>query len=1013
MSRVWEYEPNLEYQTNAVKSVVSLFEGEDKKEYDPIKSKKNNRNISKTKMKENLIKIQKSQWSNVDNWDDEMFDSNMFTIEMETGTGKTYVYLKTMLELHENYGFNKFILVVPSRPIMLGVEKTIQQLYTHFLRLYNIDLLRSYFVYDSQNGGASKINQFIESTSLQIVVMTNASFNKDNNILNKVKEDGVQYWNLLKGTNPIVFIDEPQRVLGDKMKKSKALLQIEELDPLAIFLYSATHKQYFNRIYKLDSFDAFEKDLVKGINVSTIYSDVDKNFPYFRYVSFNSTKLEAKIEVLVSDEVGVRLKKIDIDTPCNLYEKTNLEQYRDFKITKLPHKQEGVCANFYKEKRNSEYYFSEGECNYHVYEDDMTEIQIKITIKKHLDKQIEMLKYNVKVLSLFFIDEVGKYRDYTKEGASGEYVKTFEKLYQEVVNSDEKYQQLLKNMPSLVNEKKVHEGYFAIDKNQKIITDEKIYVVNEKAKTKEEINIGIQKILSGKEQLIQLEEPISFIFAHSALAEGWDNPNVFQLCMLRKTNAAIRKKQEIGRGLRLARKSGEHSNIIRDKNVNQLTVIVNEHYEEFASNLQKEYNEDANYDKEAVTLVETKKIQLLIEKSIDKNLSHTFFKKLHKELIEAKFIKEKDNKLNDKKMNKLEFHKYEDTELNDNKDRIFNMLRKVMKEKGSKKVRTVNADEVIENSFQKYVEEADFKKLLIELEKRLNKKTIYEIKYNEEVLIQNCIDEANEKITNKELIITERTGQMNASIRKNGFEVVEQKGNEHEYEVKLKNEDEKYFVDIVNEIMRKTNFTRQAIYKIIMNTKNPMLFQKQDNIERLISIIQTQKKLQYHENRNGIQYQLINETNDIGIAELFLRKNVVKDDEKNIENKNVFIGIEKHKKAVCKYFTTDSDGEYDFAEHLENDENVILYSKINKGSFVIDNPIENYSPDWAIVYNTAEGTPKIYLIMETKWDKEWTDLTPVEQTKIVCAKKHFQSLDENIEYDWVNAYNDFKEKVKK
>ena len=1008
MGKVWEFEPNLEYQINAINSVVNLFEGQDKIEYNHISSKRNELTISRTRMEENLINIQKSEYSNVGTWDEKMLSDNKFTIEMETGTGKTYVYLRTMIELHQKYGFNKFILVVPSIPIRMGVEKSIWQLHNHFIRLYNIDLLRSCFSYDSKSG-LGKFNQFVELGGLQIVIMNHQAFDKASNILNKEKEDGKVYWDMLKGTKPIVFIDEPQKIIGAK-KKSNALKKIEELNPVATFMYSATHTNYFNLIYKLDSFDAFEKDLVKGINVSTIYSDVDKNYPYFRYIKFNDKDLTAKVELLVSKEVGVRLEKVIIDRPCDLYELTNLEQYKGYRILNTPHKKDGICTNFNKNIQTTPYYFSEEESNYSIYEDDMVKVQMKITIQKHLDKQIEMLKHNVKVLSLFFIDEVGKYRDYTKAGASGEYVNMFEELFSEIINSDIRYIELIKNMPSLANAKKVHEGYFAIDKNQKVSTNEDTYNEDKDTeKTREERERGIQKILSGKEKLIQLDEPISFIFAHSALAEGWDNPNVFQLCMLRKSKSNIRKKQEIGRGLRLARGSGDNSNIIRDENVNQLTVIVNEHYEEFANSLQQEYNEEANYNKDAVTIDDSKQIQLMIEKNLNVTLSNEFHKKLHNELLQNGFIKAKDNKIDSSKIQKLEQHNYNDEELNENKDRIFTALKKVMEEKNSKKIKIVNDDEIVQNNFQKYIFEDDFKSLLLELEEKLNKKTVYEVKYTEEELVNNCILEVRNYITNDEFIVTERSGTMDASSRTKGFKVIEQKGNEQEYKLQTKNTLNRDFVDIVNEVMIKTNFTRQIIHKIIMSSNDPLLFQKQDNVDKLVKIIEKHKEKQYHKNREHIQYHIIDETNKIGASNLFLVNEILST---NIAKKKVFVGIDNNKKSVCKYFKTDSDGEYEFAECLENDNNVVLYSKINKGSFIIENPVENYSPDWAIVYKVDNNTAKIFLIMETKWKKEWEDLSDIEKTKIICAKKHFESLNNNIKYDWVNAYEDFKEKVK-
>ena len=995
----WKFDPNLKYQKDAINAVLDLFEGQNKiSDTNTIRYYRNELNIPRSKIAENLMKIQKNPVNNVGYWDDELLPDNKFTIEMETGTGKTYVYLRTILELYTKYGFSKFILVVPSIPIRMGVEKTIMQLREHFMSLYNgLDIANCYFVYDSKT--INKLNLFTQLGGLKIAIMNYQAFDKSTNKIKNRKEDGKIYWEEIRKTNPIVIIDEPQKIIGAGNKKSKALKSIEELKPMATFMYSATHTNYYNLIYKLDSFDAFKKHLVKQIRVSTIYSEVDRNYPYFKYIKFNKD-LYATIEILKNENGGIKIRQLRIDRPCDLYEKTGLEQYKEFKILNAPHKFKGINTNFYKEVVNEQYSFKEGESNYNLYEDEMARIQMKITIKKHLDKQIELLKENVKVLSLFFIDEVNKYRDYNNENTKGIYAKMFEETYNEIINTDIRYIELVNKMPSLANPAKVHEGYFAIDKNKKILMDEKAYI-SKSEKTMGDIQRGIKKILDGKEKLIQLDEPISFIFAHSALSEGWDNPNVFQLCFLRQTKSEIRKKQEIGRGLRLARGSGENSDIKRDENINQLTVIANENYEEFAKSLQKEFNEENKYNKESITIEDTKQIQLLIENKIGRNLNNDFFIKLHRELINGGFIKVKNNIIDKTKIKKVEDYYFEDRELNDNRDRILEALKKVMTEKESNIIEKylINDDEMIQNNWQTYISDNDFQEMILELEEKLNKKTVYQIKYDEQDLINNIICSASQNIRNFDQEVIEKNGILQGENRQKGVTIQEDPSKNQIHKIEEKLPITKSFVDIINYIVNKTNFTRQSIIKIITQLRNPSLLQRQDNVDILVKVIREQKIKECYKNIEDITYTLINENNNLNANNMFLINEV---SSKKI-GETIFETKVSKRKALCKYYVTDSEGEYTFAQELEKDDDVLMYSKLKKGSIVIENPIENYSPDWVVVCKGKEEKRRKYLIIETKWDKKWEDLSEKEQTKIICAKKHFEAINNDIEYGVINS----------
>ena len=368
----WEFDPNVEYQRDAINAVLDLFEGQDKiKDTNTNRYYKNELTISRDRIAANLMKIQKNPVNDVGYWDDELYPDNKFTIEMETGTGKTYVYLRTILELYTKYGFSKFILIVPSIPIRMGVEKSIKQLREHFMKLYNgLEITHCCFVYDSKKV-AGKISDFTQMGGLKIMITTDASINKDTNILrNDKKETGRIYWEELEKTHPIVIIDEPQKSMGTHKKPSKAAKAIKELNPIATLMYSATHTDYYNLIYRLDSFKAFKKHLVKSIRVSTVFSDINKNYPYFRYIKFNND-LTATAEVLIDTDIGIKTTQINIQGPCDLYKITGLDQYKGFKILNSPHRVKGINTNFTTEVINGQNAFQEGESNYNPYEEDM------------------------------------------------------------------------------------------------------------------------------------------------------------------------------------------------------------------------------------------------------------------------------------------------------------------------------------------------------------------------------------------------------------------------------------------------------------------------------------------------------------------------------------------------------------------------------------------------------------------------------------------------------------------
>ncbi|WP_298957431.1 DEAD/DEAH box helicase family protein [uncultured Campylobacter sp.] len=598
---IFQFDDNLEYQKKAVDSVVELFRGLPKSldsiyaerirktrltEKDPV------RNIDIVKGNKLFQNLKKVQLKNGLFTDEKAYNKHErdFTVEMETGTGKTYVYLRTILELHKEYGFKKFMIVVPSVAIRKGVEKSIEQLREHFKRLYNVDLSKYSFIYDSNNLG--KVNNFVEENNLSICVMNIQAFNKDTNKIRKDDEYAKNLWRDIKFVRPIVLIDEPQKIEGTTKKKSQSLKAIDELEPLFTLRYSATHKNLYNQVYKLDSYEAYKKDLVKKIRVKTINSVISKDFPYIRYTYFTKD-YKARIEMF-SQEQGqsIRFRSFDVENGFSLYELSGgLPQYKDMFIAEQPHKEKALKIA----SVNGDIELKLGESNKKMEDKEIIRIQINLAIDNHFKKQFEILEEGkrIKGLTLFFIDEVKKVRDSGVSDGRGGYLKIFDEEYLKIVQKyKEKIEKYKNYFPHYEDVNLVREGYFALDKKKKEVEVEYKKENEVKAKSQEDIDRGIELILEKKDELISFNEPLAFIFSHSALREGWDNPNVFTLCTLKNGSSEIAKKQEIGRGLRLpVDVTGNRS---LDKNVNELTVIANDSYENFSRMLQEDFNRNLN-----------------------------------------------------------------------------------------------------------------------------------------------------------------------------------------------------------------------------------------------------------------------------------------------------------------------------------------------------------------------------------------------------------------------------------
>lgn len=752
---VFQFE-ELSYQEKAINSVVELFRGLPKEGseiysstrinstlYEPVR----NKNIfTGRKLLENLREVQLEN----ELFSDKKVEDNNFTIEMETGTGKTYVYLRTAIRLFREYGFKKFIIVVPTVAIRKGVEKSIEQLREHFKRLEGIDIGKHSFIYDSDNLG-KVYTSLVEGNDLSICVMNIQAFNSSNKRIRDKKEGQVRtLWEDIGFIRPIIIIDEPQKIEGQKGKKSKSLQALDELEPLFTLRYSATHKNLYNQIYKLDSYQAYQQNLVKKIKVKTINSVVPKDYPYVRYTKFTSD-LKARVEIFYQEQGGIiKFKSFDVLGNTSLEELSGgLKQYSGMYIAENPHKEKPLKIT----TSTGELYLKLGESNNKVDNKEAIRIQIRLAIQNHFEKQLSILKKNklIKILTLFFIDEVAKVRDEKAEDGRGEYLKIFDEEYTNILwkyrKDIERYKEFFPNYEEVLQ---VREGYFARDKKNNIVEiedwDSSKDEVEVKAKSQEDIDRGISLILEKKDELISFREPLSFIFSHSALREGWDNPNVFTLCTLKQGSSDIAKKQEIGRGLRLP--VDTNGNRCLDTEVNELTVIANDSYENFSSALQKDFNKDRDVNEVTADVL----IKTLRKAGISKSqITPKLVDKLKEELISNKIIDSKNilNKNIDEMREALKNIEFTDEVLQEYVEEIKEEFIKVMSDRGTNRVEIKNGDNPdYVNDYTSLVSEEVFEEIFEGLANKLTKKTFYKCQIDDEKYIEESIALINEELKN-------------------------------------------------------------------------------------------------------------------------------------------------------------------------------------------------------------------------------------------------------------------------
>ncbi len=738
-----------------------------------------------------------------------------------------------------------------------------------------------------------------------------------------------------------------------------------------------------------------------------------KDYKYIRYIKFTSD-LKARVEIFYQEQGGIiKFKSFDVLGNTSLEELSGgLKQYSGMYIAENPHKEKPLKI---VDTNGELLYLKVGESNNKVDNKEAIRIQIRLAIQNHFEKQLSILKKKkfIKILTLFFIDEVAKVRDEKAEDGRGEYLRIFDDEYKKLIEIyKDKIEKEREFFPNYEEVLQVREGYFARDKKNNIVEIEdwdssKDDDIKGKSKSQEDIDRGISLILEKKDELISFREPLSFIFSHSALREGWDNPNVFTLCTLKQGSSNIAKKQEIGRGLRLP--VDINGNRCLDTEINELTIIANDSYENFSSSLQNDFNEDRDVNEVTADVL----IKTLRKAGVSKSqITPKLVDKLKEELISNKIIVEKNilNKNIDEMREALENIKFTDEVLQEYVEEIREEFIKAMSDRGTSRVEIKNGDNPdYVNDYTSLVDEEVFEEIFEGLANKLTKKTFYKCQIDDEKYIEESIDLINEELRNYTKATTVRITEASGGYE-DTEEFILKKEVDSDKDIEITEiVVEKSDFEIVQYIMYHTMLPRLAIFRILSGIEKRFALNSQDVLETVSQLLLT--KLNETKAKNIISYEVVDDY-EIDRDRIFAMDNISEEDFD--KEWKVFEARAEKTNSMNRYYKLDSKGEKEFAKQLEQNENILLFTKLKKGGFVIDTPYGNYSPDWAIVYrNPDEDSDKkigVYFIAESKIDKEWNDLTGEEQDKINCGKLHFKAVSELVRFDWIKNYQDFKKK---
>ncbi|MFW3341839.1 type III restriction-modification system endonuclease [Aliarcobacter butzleri] len=993
-----QFESQLEYQNHAINSIVNIFEGQEICQS----------NFTVTGINDNLLTYQNDLGigNRLELLDDEILSNVQniqlknglpqtksvkdiktmdFSVEMETGTGKTYVYLKTIFEMNKKFGFTKFIIVVPSIAIKEGTNKTLEITNEHFKGLFD-NVNYDYFVYDSSN--LEQVRDFATSSDIRVMIINIDAFKKsftdptkDNkaNLIHRTNDrlNGMKPIDFIASTNPIVIIDEPQSV--DNTSKSKEA--ISTLNPLCKLRYSATHTEKYNLMYKLDSIDAYEQKLVKQIEVANVRTTDNQNQAYIKLLKVSKKPITATVEIDVNEKGITKRVSKTIKDGTILYDLTKRDVYMDFNVNDI-YVEEG---NEYIQFSNGQF-IKIGESIGDVDEDSIKRLQIRKTIEEHLDKEMKLNPIGIKVLSLFFIDRVANYRYYDENGSAikGKYAVWFEEEYQKIIKYP-KYHSLFEKHNQLNTPiEKIHDGYFSQDKKGQFKDSSESTSGELKSNVDDEDTFN--RIMKNKEKLLSFEDNLRFIFSHSALKEGWDNPNVFQICTLKEgSKSEIRRRQEIGRGLRICvNQDGER---VYGFDVNTLTVMANETYEEFAIGLQREIEKEEGIKFGVIEKHEFSNITIKNENGEIIYLGAKESEKLYDYLHQKEYIDSK-GKVQDSLKNELRDGSFSvPLEFEQAKTQIINVIKKIA---GNLNIK--NADDKVVVKVKKQVLLSDEFK---DLWDRIKYQTTYRVDFNENDLVKECAQNIQYEVSvNK---IKYLYSKAKNKIAKVGVEVDEETLIKDKY---IDSEIIDYKLpDIVTYIQNETNLTRRNIVDILIKSEklNDFKNNPQKFIDKVIEII---KKTMNSFIVDGIKYQKLGDEYYYA-QESFLNEELTGYLKKNMyENKN--------DKSPFEYTVYDSDIEMKFAEEFDKNPDVKLFTKLPNW-FKINTPLGTYNPDWAVLIE-KDSSEKLYFVVESKGADLGLDIKTTESSKIKCGKKHFEALESDVELVQAKDYNNFMEK---
>lgn len=960
----FRFDPHQHYQRDAIDAITGLFEsqtlsaGDYEVSLNPLLESSgqaliqnelgygNRLVIDNTTLSKNLKAIQKK--NEIFSVDDIASKGKNFTVEMETGTGKTYVYLRTIFELNNQYGFRKFIIVVPSIAIREGVLKSIEMTLEHFRDLYN-NVPFTYFVYDSKR--VSQLRSFAAGNDLQIMIINIDAFNKkENNIIHDTRDQmgGRRPIEFIQTTNPVVILDEPQNMESKKSKEA-----IASLNPLCTLRYSATHRDLYNPVYNLGPIQAFRMNLVKKISVASVLAENDPTQSYIKIdeIRLDKPPLKAKIHFFKMSTAGPKLTSITVKKDDDLYQKSgeNTIYENGFTVAEInaqPGREYIKFTNGIRMRPGQEQGGSRQE---------IVKKQIKETIKAHFEKEWQLKEKGIKVLSLFFIDRVENYRKYTDSGPlKGIYAIWFEEAYRELAK------EYAEDGLTILPPEEVHNGYFS--------KDTKGHFKDTEGRSKlDEDTYSL--IMKDKEKLLDPENPLKFIFSHSALREGWDNPNVFQICTINETVSSLKKRQEIGRGMRLpVNKDGDR---IFNTEINNLVVIANESYMDFVAALQSEFEEEGIVfgrlpgeafqglrigmpgEEKPLTAEEMQELRTHIQENgwidDDGKINDAFSQAVENQTFT---VPEKFTPVTSQIIEIIDRHKIENhvTRYSTNKSKV-------------------REEVLLDPEFEKFWN-------------AISQKTVYSVDYDTDDLIKRTSIAIKNMEKIEPLKITTKVADI--TFETSGIRAQEVRTPDYEYFTQRT-----YVPDILSYIQSRVELTRHTIFAILKRSgrlddfvKNPQAF-----MDASVKCIQDELNLIIIE---GIQYERLNE-----IAFEMSRFRTQEHEKEFINDR-----IVPTEKSLYDYIAYDSLTEKKFAKYLESLKNIKYFIKL-PAWFKVPTPVGQYNPDWAILKKNGK---LIYMIRETKGTKDALGLRGLEKAKTICGEKHFEAI--GIDYLVITGIDD-------